>query len=123
MAMKLARLDFLTKQKQLMIRSLQQKSPMKNHLRSLIIPPPGQTKDTPKMFTEVFEETQKKVCVGGDNCPIDFLSSIVPPSQDALPPRTMQDSFTQVLIPIGSNPSVHMKYTSHIGGVRLGRLE
>jgi len=95
-----------------------QHNPMKNSLRNLITP--SSNPPQAKLFTEVLEAIQKHVKVGGQNA--EFLSSILPPSQSSLPPRSMEDSLTHALIPIGSNPDVRLKYTSHIGGARLGRL-
>ena len=106
------------RQKQLLAK-ISQQNLMKNPLRNLITPLASNPVQV-ELFTEVLEDVQKRhICAGGQ-CR-EFLSSIVPASQDSLPPRTMEDSLTQALIPIGSNPDVRLKYTSHIGGARLGR--
>ncbi|CAG0887800.1 unnamed protein product [Darwinula stevensoni] len=48
--------------------------------------------------------------------------SQVPQSQEVLPERSMRDSFCEVIVPFGSNPELHKRYLSPIGGVRIGRL-
>ena len=96
-----------------------QHNPMKNPLRKLMTPFKASNPPEAKLFTEVLEAVQKNIKIGGQNR--EFLSSILPPSQSSLPPRTMEDSLTHAFIPIGSNPDVRLKYTSHIGGARLGR--
>ena len=107
------------KQKQLMMKTFKH-NPMTNSLRKLITHSANNINTPPlKLFTEVLEEVQRHTCAAGQ-CQ-EFLSSIVPSSQDSLPPRTMEDSLTHALIPIGSNAEVRLKYTSHIGGARLGR--
>uniref|UniRef100_A0A1B0C726 Uncharacterized protein n=1 Tax=Glossina palpalis gambiensis TaxID=67801 RepID=A0A1B0C726_9MUSC len=39
-----------------------------------------------------------------------------------LPPRSMQDSFTSVIIPLSSDKSLQDQYVAFLGHVRLGRL-
>ena len=105
-------------QKQLMAKTFS--NPMINSLRKLITPSDSTMNVAElKLFTEVLEDAQRHACAAGQSR--EFLSSIVPPSQGSLPPRTMEDSLMHALIPIGSSAEVRMKYTSHIGGVRLCR--
>eukprot|EP00092_Neocalanus_flemingeri_P035179 GFUD01038283.1.p1 GENE.GFUD01038283.1~~GFUD01038283.1.p1 ORF type:complete len:511 (+),score=112.98 GFUD01038283.1:56-1588(+) len=97
-----------------------------NSFRNLLTPSVDSNTSSLKPFTVVLEETQKQHISKQNNgvkgqCR-EFLSALLPPSQESLPPRTMEDSFIQALIPIGSNPDVRLQYTSHIGGARLGRL-
>ena len=86
--------------------------------RSLIVPVCS-VKDTPT-FKDVLADAQSRVSVDAKNQ--EHLMKILPPSQDSLPQRTMADSFLEAIIPIGSNSDVRLKYTSHIGGARLGRF-
>ena len=51
-----------------------------------------------------------------------YLATLLPASQAALPARTMADSLLHGLIPIGSCPDTSLRYTSYVGGARLGRL-
>lgn len=50
------------------------------------------------------------------------LAQYEPKSLDELPPRSMQDSFTSALIPLGSDLVIRDKYITFLGSVRLGRL-
>eukprot|EP00092_Neocalanus_flemingeri_P026753 GFUD01029005.1.p1 GENE.GFUD01029005.1~~GFUD01029005.1.p1 ORF type:complete len:512 (-),score=111.14 GFUD01029005.1:129-1664(-) len=109
----------------MMIKSGQYNS-WNNSFRNLITPSVASNTSSLRPFTEVLEETQKKH-ISKQNNGVEgqcrkFLSALLPPSQESLPPRTMEDSFIQAIIPIGSNPDVRLQYTSHIGGARLGRL-
>jgi len=107
------------KQKQLMAKTIH--NPMTNSLRKLITPSDSTLNVAElKLFTDLLEDAQRRACAAGQSR--EFLSSIVPPSQGSLPPRTMEDSLMHALIPMGSSTEVRMKYTSHIGGVRLCRL-
>jgi hypothetical protein len=115
---KFARLISTSFRQKQFLANISQQNLMKNPLRNLITPLASNPIQV-KLFTEVLEDAQRHTCAGGQ-CR-EFLSSIVPPSQDSLPSRTMEDSLTHALIPIGSNPDVRLKYTSHIGGARLGR--
>eukprot|EP00091_Calanus_sinicus_P021179 TRINITY_DN6146_c0_g1_i1.p1 TRINITY_DN6146_c0_g1~~TRINITY_DN6146_c0_g1_i1.p1 ORF type:complete len:216 (+),score=55.89 TRINITY_DN6146_c0_g1_i1:193-840(+) len=116
---KFARLMTTSLRQKQLLKSVQL-NPMKNPLRKLITPSSSSIPPQAPLFTELLESVQKRIKIGGQNR--EFLSSILPPSQASLPPRTMEDSLTHALIPIGSNPDVRLKYTSHIGGARLGRL-
>ena len=84
-----------------------------------IVSPATSSAEKARLFTEVLEDVQSNISVGRQHS--DYVKSILPQSQDALPPRTMEDSLISAIIPIGSNPDVRLKYTSHIGGARLGR--
>eukprot|EP00088_Acartia_fossae_P059422 TRINITY_DN7051_c0_g1_i1.p1 TRINITY_DN7051_c0_g1~~TRINITY_DN7051_c0_g1_i1.p1 ORF type:complete len:442 (-),score=92.43 TRINITY_DN7051_c0_g1_i1:220-1515(-) len=50
------------------------------------------------------------------------LVSILPKSQDELPPRKMGDSYDCALIPLGSDRLLRDRYSTIHGGVRIGRL-
>ncbi|XP_069687636.1 acyl-coenzyme A thioesterase 9, mitochondrial-like [Periplaneta americana] len=50
------------------------------------------------------------------------LLSLLPTSQDELPPRKMNDSFASVIIPLKDDESLQEKYVTLKGYVRLGRL-
>lgn len=52
----------------------------------------------------------------------EYLLKYTPKSSDELPPRTMQDSFTSAIIPLGSDAALKDKYVTFLGSVRLGRL-
>ena len=96
--------------------------------RSLIINP-GEYKGDIKTVFEVIEELSMSV-IGGPTTydPKEYnqrrqkLLEYVPSSQDELPPRKMMDSFDSALIPLGSNKKIRDRYSTHLGGVRIGRL-
>ncbi|CAG0901152.1 unnamed protein product [Darwinula stevensoni] len=46
----------------------------------------------------------------------------IPLTQAELPERRMQDSFCEVVLPLGSNKDLHPRYLTKVGGVRIGRL-
>ncbi|CAG0887801.1 unnamed protein product [Darwinula stevensoni] len=46
----------------------------------------------------------------------------IPGTQAELPERRMQDSFCEVVLPLGSNKDLHPRYLTKAGGVRIGRL-
>lgn len=50
------------------------------------------------------------------------LLNRLPVSQQELPPRTMQDSYTSAIIPLSSDVVLQEKYVTFLGHVRLGRL-
>ncbi|XP_063224374.1 acyl-coenzyme A thioesterase 9, mitochondrial-like [Bacillus rossius redtenbacheri] len=50
------------------------------------------------------------------------LLSQLPASQDELPERSMQDSFTSAIIPLSEDFSLQDKYVTFLGSVRMGRL-
>ncbi|XP_050310006.1 acyl-coenzyme A thioesterase 9, mitochondrial-like isoform X2 [Anthonomus grandis grandis] len=50
------------------------------------------------------------------------LAKYLPKSPDALPKRSMQDSYIAAIIPLSTNLSLQEKYTTFLGSVRLGRL-
>lgn len=52
----------------------------------------------------------------------EYLLQHEPDSPDDLPPRSMQDSFTSAIIPLGSDNILQDKYVTFLGHVRLGRL-
>ncbi|XP_063704146.1 acyl-coenzyme A thioesterase 9, mitochondrial-like [Culicoides brevitarsis] len=52
----------------------------------------------------------------------EHLSQYVPESQEGLPARSMQDSFTSAIIPIGSDLALRDKYVGFLGTIRFGRL-
>lgn len=52
----------------------------------------------------------------------EHLIQYEPKSIDELPPRSMQDSFTSAMIPLGSDLAIRDKYVTFLGSVRLGRL-
>ena len=92
--------------------------PSRINVRGIVSPAISSSENT-RLFTEILEDVQSNISVGRQHS--DYVTSILPQSQDALPPRTMEDSLISAIIPIGSNPDVRLKYTSHIGGARLGR--
>ncbi|XP_006835634.1 PREDICTED: acyl-coenzyme A thioesterase 9, mitochondrial isoform X2 [Chrysochloris asiatica] len=51
-----------------------------------------------------------------------LLHSFLAKSQKGLPPRRMQDSYTEVLLPLGSQPELREKYLTVQNTVRFGRL-
>jgi len=94
--------------------------------RSLIIPANFKAEKTIK---EVIDSLWKDVVRG----PKEFdpkqytkareeLMSILPESQEELPPRRMSDSYDAAVIPLGSDPSLRDRYSTIHGGVRIGRL-
>jgi len=93
--------------------------PSRVNVRGIVSPAISSSENT-RLFTEILEDVQSNISVGRQHS--DYVTSILPQSQDALPPRSMEDSLISAIIPIGSNPDVRLKYTSHIGGARLGRL-
>lgn len=52
----------------------------------------------------------------------EHLTPYEPKSIDELPSRSMQDSFTSAVIPLGSDLTIRDKYITFLGSVRLGRL-
>lgn len=52
----------------------------------------------------------------------EYLLRYEPKSVDELPARSMQDSFTSALIPLGTDNVLQDKYVTFLGSVRLGRL-
>ncbi|KAA1475712.1 Thioesterase/thiol ester dehydrase-isomerase [Dentipellis sp. KUC8613] len=42
--------------------------------------------------------------------------------QEPLPPRTMQDSYTEIFLPFASSPELLEQYTNASGGIRTGKL-
>ena len=94
-----------------------------------LIKPPG-TPDTPdRTVGEVVHDLTKTI-IGG---PASYdpklykkqreqLMDLVPKSQEELAPRRMTDSFDQAIIPLGSDAKLHDRYTTFLGGVRVGRL-
>ncbi|XP_012252071.2 acyl-coenzyme A thioesterase 9, mitochondrial-like isoform X2 [Athalia rosae] len=52
----------------------------------------------------------------------EHLLKLLPSSQDELPPRSMQDSFSSVILPLSSDLDLQEKYVTFLGNVRLGRL-
>lgn len=52
----------------------------------------------------------------------EYLTPYEPKSIDELPSRSMQDSFTSAVIPLGSDLAIRDKYITFLGSVRLGRL-
>lgn len=52
----------------------------------------------------------------------EHLAELTPTSQDQLPARSMQDSFTSAVIPLSTDLNLRDKYVGFMGNVRLGRL-
>uniref|UniRef100_A0A182UDD6 Uncharacterized protein n=1 Tax=Anopheles melas TaxID=34690 RepID=A0A182UDD6_9DIPT len=52
----------------------------------------------------------------------EHLVKYVPQSVSALPPRSMQDSFTSAIIPLTTDKILKDKYVGFMGNVRVGRL-
>lgn len=52
----------------------------------------------------------------------EHLTQYEPKTIDELPARSMQDSFTSAIIPLGSDLAIREKYVTFLGSVRLGRL-
>ncbi|XP_028813247.1 acyl-coenzyme A thioesterase 9, mitochondrial isoform X1 [Denticeps clupeoides] len=50
------------------------------------------------------------------------LSSLLAQSQDELPVKIVQDSYTEVHLPLGSQPSLREKYLNYHNSVRFGRI-
>lgn len=50
------------------------------------------------------------------------LLKLLAVSQDELPPRSMQDSFSSAILPLSSDLALQEKYVTFLGNVRLGRL-
>lgn len=50
------------------------------------------------------------------------LLKLLPVSQDELPPRSMQDSFSSAILPLSTDLALQEKYVTFLGNVRLGRL-
>lgn len=48
------------------------------------------------------------------------LVELTPKSADELPPRSMQDSFTSAIIPLGTDIVLRDKYNGFLNNVRLG---
>ncbi|XP_030370149.1 acyl-coenzyme A thioesterase 9, mitochondrial [Scaptodrosophila lebanonensis] len=44
------------------------------------------------------------------------------PKPESLPPRSMKDSFTTVILPLNSDEGIRERYINHLGRVRLGRV-
>ncbi|KAH8306373.1 hypothetical protein KR018_009320, partial [Drosophila ironensis] len=53
--------------------------------------------------------------------PRDHLLQYQPKRED-LEPRTMRDSHTRAILPLGSSEVIRERYINHLGRVRLGRL-
>ncbi|XP_004710048.2 acyl-coenzyme A thioesterase 9, mitochondrial [Echinops telfairi] len=51
-----------------------------------------------------------------------LLHNLLAKSQKELPPRRMQDSYTEVLLPLGSQPELREKYLTVQNTVRFGRI-
>ncbi|XP_050997526.1 acyl-coenzyme A thioesterase 9, mitochondrial [Acomys russatus] len=51
-----------------------------------------------------------------------LLHNFLAKSQKALPPRKMQDSYIEVLLPLGSDPTLRDKYLTVQNTVRFGRI-
>jgi len=51
----------------------------------------------------------------------ELLSQYVPRDQKALPMRRMQDTYTEIVIPLGSSVTTRDQYITHGGNVRFGR--
>lgn len=52
----------------------------------------------------------------------EHLAEFTPTSVDQLPTRSMQDSFTSAIIPLGTDITLRDKYIGFLGTIRLGRL-
>lgn len=52
----------------------------------------------------------------------EHLLKLLPASQDELPSRSMQDSFSSAILPLSSDLALQEKYVTFLGNVRLGRL-
>lgn len=50
------------------------------------------------------------------------LLKFLPKTQDELPKRSMNDSFTAAVIPLSQDTTLQDKYTTFLGQVRVGRL-
>lgn len=50
------------------------------------------------------------------------LLKYLPTSQDEVPKRSMNDSFTAAVIQLSQDPKLQDKYTTFLGQVRVGRL-
>ena len=96
--------------------------------RSLIVNPSDYDGEKKTIF-DVIEELSMSV-IGGPSIydPKEYnrrrqeLLKYVPVSQQDLPPRRMADSFDSALIPLGSSKKIRDRYSTHLGGVRIGRL-
>lgn len=51
----------------------------------------------------------------------EHLVQFTPTTIEQLPPRSMQDSFTSAIIPLGSDIYLRDKYIGFLGNVRLGK--
>ncbi len=98
--------------------------------RSLsVVVPPGVPSVPDKTSAEVVRNLTESV-IGGPSTydpkvyqrQREKLISMVPSSQTELPPRRMQDSFDQAIIPLGSDSQLRDRYLTHFGSVRVGRL-
>lgn len=52
----------------------------------------------------------------------DYLLAYTPKSAEQIPPRSMQDSFSSAIIPIGSDVMLRERYIGFLGRLRIGRL-
>lgn len=44
------------------------------------------------------------------------------PKPEQLPARSMQDSYTSAILPLGKDEMSRERYINHVGAVRMGRL-
>ena len=113
---------------QLLFRPLTKSLPILQS-RTLILRPPDHENREYKTIFEVIDELSMSV-IGGPstydpevyNKRRQELLKYVPASQDELPYRRMLDSFDTAIIPLGSNKKIRDRYSTHLGGVRIGRL-
>lgn len=100
--------------------------PNKESTRNIIVPPNFKVERT---IQQVVSALSFEV-IGGPryydpakyNKAREELLSILPKSQDELPPRKMSDSYDAAVIPIGSDRILRDRYSTIHGGVRIGRL-
>lgn len=52
----------------------------------------------------------------------EYLLEYTPKSPEQIPPRSMQDSFSSAIIPLGSDIHLREKYIGFLGRLRIGRL-
>jgi len=101
-------------------------SPCKDGRRNIIIPPNFKAERT---IQQVVSSLSLDV-IGGPkffdpdlyNQARQELLTILPSSQDELPPRRMVESYDAAVIPIGSDRILRDRYSTIHGGVRIGRL-
>lgn len=74
----------------------------------------------------VKQEINKKLGIQSNYTPLlssrEYLLQYEPKSMEDLPARSMQDSFTSAIIPLGTDKMLQDKYVTFLGHVRLGRL-